>query len=656
MINRKWDNGVREALQELETDLPELARLLSCRVAETHTWLHILQKRILPRIRPDFPLTVAICGGGSAGKSTLFNAITRQRVSPAGGRAGMNRRVLFALHGDHADRPDILETLYAPFGETPQPLSNPQVMLEPGNPLYTTCNHIPRNLVILDTPDFDTGANGRYTNRELARPALETADLFVYIFTNANYNNRDNTEFISNLFTDIGRRKCVLVYRAYPSFTEREVLSHAMTVATHLYGDDAEDQILGVYRADESNTVAAEQAFMTLKPARAGDPPFLDNLGRIEPREFRTGLMASILDGLAVKAEHHLAAFKTSQMHLSLYLESLGLVQGKAVRESLSRLPMERIMKRFSDIWLSTDPTHIKVMRRIGRLVELPMHWIVRVSRKMASPEHEPVGGRKPASQDTRLESDLVRVANRLYRRVVDDTLFFSMTQVEPRARRLGSAVQAIQDRSSDEPATVIPGVTFHEKQTMRFQIPVHAALFPDRDALRRRSWETVQGSLHAQKDAFTDITDRMDQDLKEIADRFRRSMTVLDRVRQTFSAVLTIIPATAAVTYILHPGDPAGAAGIKVKLTGLFGLKDLYALVAIPATAGFRKGDLRQLEEILAPPAKAWLENKLKIVNDLFETEMTGRLLQKARQTLDAVDERILRAEQNLALVRESS
>jgi hypothetical protein len=90
------------------------------------------------------------------------------------------------------------------------------------------------------------------------------------------------------------------------------------------------------------------------------------------------------------------------------------------------------------------------------------------------------------------------------------------------------------------------------------------------------------------------------------------------------------VIPATAAVTYILHTGDPVGAAGIKVKLTGLFGLHDLYALIAIPATAGMSKADRSQLEQLLAPLARTWLEHKFQTVRAIFEDHITGAIFSR--------------------------
>jgi hypothetical protein len=80
---------------------------------------------------------------------------------------------------------------------------------------------LPGGLALVDTPDFDTGSGGGYQNREMAEQSLRVADLLVYIFTNANYNNRDNTDFISRMLTTVGTRNCFLVYRAYPSFSDR---------------------------------------------------------------------------------------------------------------------------------------------------------------------------------------------------------------------------------------------------------------------------------------------------------------------------------------------------------------------------------------------------------------------------------------------------
>jgi hypothetical protein len=103
----------------------------------------------------------------------------------------------------------------------------------------------------------------------------------------------------------------------------------------------------------------------------------------------------------------------------------------------------------------------------------------------------------------------------------------------------------------------------------------------------------------------------------------------------------------------VLSTGDPVGGTAIKVKLAGLFGLKDLYALVAIPVTRGMKKADQKQLKAMLGPIAQTWLSHKFKRVKTLFEQEISGDMLRAAEQAaaeaermIAAVGDRIERAE----------
>ncbi|MGD9366888.1 MAG: hypothetical protein PVH87_14395, partial [Desulfobacteraceae bacterium] len=82
-----------EALKNLRQNLPRAAEALNVDLGENFPhWHRTLDRKLLPRFQHDMPLVAAICGGGSTGKSTLFNALIGQPVSPVGGRAGLNRR------------------------------------------------------------------------------------------------------------------------------------------------------------------------------------------------------------------------------------------------------------------------------------------------------------------------------------------------------------------------------------------------------------------------------------------------------------------------------------------------------------------------------------------------------------------------------------
>ncbi|MCU0894140.1 MAG: GTPase domain-containing protein, partial [Rhodospirillales bacterium] len=89
---------LHDHLNALREALPRLAAALHLETGELlAAWCKAVDSRLLARFDPAFPLVAAVCGGGSSGKSTLFNSLSGGRFSPVGGRAGMNRRVLFAV-------------------------------------------------------------------------------------------------------------------------------------------------------------------------------------------------------------------------------------------------------------------------------------------------------------------------------------------------------------------------------------------------------------------------------------------------------------------------------------------------------------------------------------------------------------------------------
>jgi hypothetical protein len=161
--------------------------------------------------------------------------------------------------------------------------------------------------------------------------------------------------------------------------------------------------------------------------------------------------------------------------------------------------------------------------------------------------------------------------------------------------------------------------------------------------------------AILSQKEELTDIPKDMLADLKDLANHLRSKMGLWSKVSQTFWASLNVLPATAAVTYVLSTGDPVGAVGIKVKLTGLFGAKDLYALVAIPVTTRLKKADQQQLKTMLEPIAQAWFSHKLKKVQQLFEETITAGIIGKAGETVERATDELSEMQASLQICAEA-
>lgn len=639
-----------DALYALRKELPQAAHLLALAEAPLFgDWKNSLDRKLLPRLQPNFPLTAAICGGGSSGKSTLFNTLAGKSLSPTGGSAGINRRVLVAVHQSHLLQSNFLEALYEPFDCQPRALRAKEELTQSGDPLHVVSDQIPANLVLLDTPDFDTGAKGVYANRQLAQNSLESADILIYIFTNANYNNRDNTDFLARIIAGIGQRKCFLVYRVYPSFNDREVLAHANTVAQNIYGDNADDAIIGIYRADDENAVAAGDKLMTLTPVGKQQHPLVETLARIDPRQLRTDLFVSILADVVKGADHILTQLEDSAHGLAFYLDAVQTAQSHSVREALSHFPMDQVLKRFAEIWLATDPTHIKAMRKTGQIVELPLTAVISAVKWFKRTPAEQAAKDRSRSFISQLEVDLLAAANQLYRSLVDPELTVTIVKQDPVAQRMQATLGRLKQSRVSRTAWDTSAVVQEETGLLRFTVAAHPCVADSQSELKNRNWRKALDRIVSQKDNILSFTEPMEVELQALADHFRSRMSFSARVQQTFAAFLNVLPATAAVSYILATGDPVGGTGIKVKLAGLFGLKDLYALVAIPVTAGIKQADLSQLETMLGPITQTWLNSKLKTVQDLFEAEISAVVIDEATQRLAEAQELISRLHQHL-------
>ncbi len=508
-------------------------------------------------------------------------------------------------------------------------------LIQQGSARYVLNPQTPSNLILVDTPDFDTGLKGTYLNREVARQALEVSDVLVYIFTNANYNNRDNTDFISEILTGIGIRKCFLIYRVYASYPDEEILDHAGTVAENLYGSDAANHVLGIYRADEDNRVATDEIFMKFLPVGHGDVPLMDALANLDREEIRFDLMSSILMDVLEQAGDISNRAGVSLLELGLYRNALQTWQSHCVHQALKRFPMDIVLKRFVEIWHQTDPSHIRWMRKAGTIIDLPIRGVIKTVKWFRGRE-----SRLPDSEENiqvryseETMDDLLTAANDLWRKFIDSEISVSLVNTDPVAKEMREAYQKIEAQSSPFAKENPHQMRVLANGGWNFTIRAHPAIYDEGGYSGSGEWRPAIASILSSTEKLLDTSGQIDRDLETLVETFRKRMNLLSKIGQTFSAFLNVLPATVAVTYILSTGDPVGAAGIKVKLTGLFGLKDLYALVALPATSGLRTADRAQLEALIGPIAETWLNHKLEMIQTIFQDTISGETLERAER-----------------------
>jgi hypothetical protein len=404
-----------------------------------------------------------------------------------------------------------------------------------------------------------------------------------------------------------------------------------MIVARGIYGEQADKYLLGIYRTDEDNQVAAGEQLMTLRSLRSRDPDFWKALESIDTHQLRFELHATILNDVLERTAKLLENANLSLDELRLFFDCLQTAQSHCVHEALKHFPMDRVRKRFTRIWSETDPAHVKVMRKTGALIDFPLKVVLGASRWAKSQLLAEKSDISVNDFADKLDEDLVTAVTGMHHQAVSPQITVTSSLNDPVAAGMLETIEHIRTRKRLGNAQNPHADAAGKGAAYQFVVDVHASVLSEQENLRQKDFKSILQSIRAHKETVAGISREMENDLKKLADHFRSEMNLWAKVSQTFWAVMNVIPATVAVTYVLSTGDPVGAAGIKVKLTGLFGAKDLYALFAIPATTGMKKADRKQLEIMLEPIVETWLLHKLKIIQDLFEAHITGGILHKA-------------------------
>ncbi len=185
--------ALADAAVALDTLLPSLApdtAPLARRLGER------LRRDLLPRLSAEAPLLLAaIAGPNNVGKSTLFNALAEERLSPAHAEGGLTKQCLAVAHPDTASGAgwDALTRRYSvrnvPAGEA-APVDVPGPV---GRLYLARAQHLPAGLVLLDTPDVDSVVAA---NRERTEALLVTVDVLVFVVSRHTYQNAALVAFL----------------------------------------------------------------------------------------------------------------------------------------------------------------------------------------------------------------------------------------------------------------------------------------------------------------------------------------------------------------------------------------------------------------------------------------------------------------------------
>lgn len=199
---------VRSIVSRLSSSVEELARAIDALdlppLAERE-WYELLERKLVPQLRDDTFLVVAVVGGTNIGKSVIFNHIAGSRISATSPLASGTKHPTAILPQGFTER-GPLQPIFPGF--VLKPADDAEAALEEAEEhrlFWRESATCPGNLLVLDTPDIDSVARVNWSRADHIR---QTADVLIAVLTQQKYNDAAVKEFFRKASAE---QKLVLV-------------------------------------------------------------------------------------------------------------------------------------------------------------------------------------------------------------------------------------------------------------------------------------------------------------------------------------------------------------------------------------------------------------------------------------------------------------
>ena len=181
-----------ERLSNALNRLEQQAKPLQLEPLAGRDWFDLLVRKLLPQLKDNAYLIVAVVGGTNIGKSVVFNHIAGFRASSSSPLASGTKHPVCLVPNGFETKHD-LQALFPAFELRPWVDSDEALASYNEHCLFwRTSNEVPPNLVILDTPDVDSDAPVNWQRADAVRQA---ADVLVAVLTQQKYNDAAVKQF-----------------------------------------------------------------------------------------------------------------------------------------------------------------------------------------------------------------------------------------------------------------------------------------------------------------------------------------------------------------------------------------------------------------------------------------------------------------------------
>ena len=155
-------------------------------------WFEVLERKLLPQLGASAWLVVAITGGTNIGKSVVFNHLAGFRASASSPLASGTKHPVCLIPAGFESQHD-LSALFPGFSV--EAWNSPEDALTDRDEdvlFWRTSAEVPKNLLLLDTPDIDSDAPVNWRRADAIRQA---ADVLIAVLTQQKYNDAAVKQF-----------------------------------------------------------------------------------------------------------------------------------------------------------------------------------------------------------------------------------------------------------------------------------------------------------------------------------------------------------------------------------------------------------------------------------------------------------------------------
>ena len=643
---------LRQRLAGLSAGLSALAPALPPPLSgECAALASVVARSLAPQLGAESPLVVSVTGGGSVGKSTVFSALAGVSASPAAPRAGFTRRIVAAVHPDLARDGDSMARLFGRFraNARPRPATGADEASSPGDPVYVESAAVPEKLVLVDTPDFDTGCASGFANRDAAAEILSVSDVLLFVATNQTYNNKSGCDFLRQVLNEVGRRKVALLYRCSRRFSDDDVREHMAVALSNLYPDPAAAAAacVGVWRIDESDEVAVGEAAPQFRPLPGG-VPLRDALCALDPAATRGEVLGSAVRDAVSRAAAFASAGETERLSFAVWRDALRCLASEECRTCLGIAPQKDLLALFLDEWNAAQPWIVRRRRTLARGAASAVASAKRLfSGRAASADPAP----EPSFADA-FRARFVERALALLAAAEDRSLRFDFPKdgrgLEGEAaavRRLAEARPGeydLVDRAPGRPSGTCSATVARPRLVSRGGAP---GTPPDADP------GALAGALADEAAKAVGDVESARPEVRALVARLRASMSAWSRAREIAGASLDTAAVIGTVTYVVATGDVFGGGS----LLSMFGMNDLVAIPALGAWLSASGAvDKAALDRRMSALFTAWAGDKAAAVRGILEKGAVGAAVAECDEKAASLEAVLRRLEADTAAARD--